>query len=313
AGRGVGRGYLGLPARTAEVFVPDAWSGMPGGRLYRTGDWVRWTAAGELEFLGRLDHQVKIRGFRIELGEIEAALAALPGVREAIVVARAAAGDRRLVAYLVGDASPGELRRLLGERLPDYMVPAAFVTLATLPLTPNGKVDREALPAPEWQGLEESHLAPRTPVEEILAGIWADLLGLERVGANDHFFDLGGHSLLATQVMSRLRRAFDVEMPVRELFEAPTLAELAARVEAARRAGTGQLTPPLVPMPREGPLPLSFAQQRLWFIDQLEPASSLYNVPVALRVDGPLDSPVLALCLGEIVRRHEVLRTVFAD
>ncbi|HEV7518165.1 MAG TPA: amino acid adenylation domain-containing protein, partial [Thermoanaerobaculia bacterium] len=181
--------------------------------------------------------------------------------------------------------------------------------------TPNGKVDRQALPAPEWQRAQRSYLAPRTPVEEILAGIWAELLGLPRVGAADHFFDLGGHSLLATRVMSRLRAAFDVEMPLRDLFEAPTLADLAVRVEAALRAGTGRLTPPLVPMApaqRERPLPLSFAQQRLWFIDQLEPGSPLYNIALSLRVSGPLHSAVLALCLGEVVRRHEALRTVFA-
>src|SRR6185436_18992293 len=169
-------------------------------------------------------------------------------------------GDRRLVAYVVGDltvdsGAEGALRRALNERLPDYMVPAAFVMLTALPLTSNGKVDRKALPAPEWQGAEESHVAPRTPVEELLAGIWAELLGLERVGATDHFFDLGGHSLLATRVISRLRGAFDIEMPLRVLFEAPRLADLAARVEEALRAGAVPLTPPLVPMPREGPLP----------------------------------------------------------
>src|SRR6185436_1862388 len=249
----------------------------------------------------------------IELGEIEATLAALDGVREAVAVAREdTPGDRRLVAYVVGDAAADALRQGLRERLPGYMVPAAFVTLAALPLTPNGKVDRKALPAPEWQGPEESHLAPRTPVEEILAEIWAELLGLERVGVVDHFFDLGGHSLLATRVMSRLRSAFSVEMPLRDLFEFPTLADLAARVETARRVGAVPPAPPLVPVSREGPLPLSFAQQRLWFIDQLEPDSPLYNLPVALRVEGPLDFGVLALTLGEIVRRHETLRTVFA-
>src|SRR6185369_8572244 len=195
--------------------------------------------------------------------------------------------------------------------------------LAALPLTPNGKVDRKALPAPERQTSEAAWVAPSTPAEVILAGIWAELLGLDRVGAGDSFFGLGGHSLLATRVMWRLRDAFGVELPLRDLFEAPTLAELAARVEAAlskedRRAGEGRITPPLVPLvplvpiPREGPLPLSFAQQRLWFIDQLEPGSPLYNMPVALHVQGPLDAGVLAICLGEIECRHEALRTVFA-
>jgi acyl carrier protein len=189
------------------------------------------------------------------------------------------------------------------------------VALAALPLTPSGKVDRKALPAPEWQRSPETGLAPRTPVEEILAGIWAEVLGRERVGASDHFFDLGGHSLLATQVMSRLRRAFGVEMPLRDLFATPRLADLAVRVEAALAAGMLQAAPPLVriaPALRQGPQPLSFAQQRLWFIDRLEPGSALYNMPVALRVEGPLDPGVLARTLGEIVRRHEALRTVFA-
>src|SRR6185369_12204493 len=183
-----------------------------------------------------------------------------------------------------------------------------------LPLTATDKVDRKALPAPDWQSPQESYLAPRTPVEEVLAGIWAELLGLERVGATDHFFALGGHSLLATRVMSRLRGTLGVELPLRDLFEAPTVAGLAARVEAAQRAGAAASAPPLVSMAsllRQGPLPLSFAQQRLWFIDQLEPGSPLYNVPVVLGVEGPLDPGVLALCLGEIERRHESLRTVF--
>ncbi len=279
---------------------------------------------GLLEYLGRLDGQVKIRGFRIEPGEIEAVLASLPGVREAAVVVRegrsqSEPGDRRLVAYVAG--APGAiaadaLRRSLQERLPDYMVPGTFVALAALPLTPNGKVDRKALPAPELLRSEESYAAPRTPVEELLAGIWSEVLGVERVGSTDHFFDLGGHSLLATQMMSRLRSTFGVELSLRTLFEALTLAELAARIEAAlRTAGAGRLTPPLKPIApdqRKGPLPLSFAQQRLWFIDQLEPESPLYNVPVALRIEGPLSPVVLALCIGEIVRRHEALRTVFA-
>ncbi|HVR95834.1 MAG TPA: amino acid adenylation domain-containing protein, partial [Thermoanaerobaculia bacterium] len=313
-------GYAREPELTAAKFLPDPWSGRAGGRLYRTGDRARYRPDGNLEFLGRLDHQVKIRGFRIELGEIEGVLAALPGVRDAVVTVREeVSGDRRLVAYVTGDGlATDELRRALRERLPDAMVPAVFVQLERLPLTANGKVDRKALPAPERQGSEESWAAPRTPVEEILAGMWAELFGLDRVGAHDHFFELGGHSLLATQVISRLRGAFGVELPLRALFEAPVLADLAARIETAllqedRRARAG--IAPIEPTLREGPLPLSFAQQRLWFIDQLEPGRPLYNIPAALRVEGPLDPAVpaiLALCLGEIVRRHEVLRTVFA-
>ena len=207
---------------------------------------------------------------------------------------------------------PGALREALKRKLPEPLLPAAIVELSSLPLTVNGKVDRQALPVPEQPVSEEGYLAPRTPVEEVLAGIWAEVLGLERVGADDHFFDLGGHSLLATQVMSRLREAFGVELPLRELFAYPVLADLASRVEAARRSGVRELAPPLTPVSRGGSLPLSFAQQRLWFIDQLEPGSPLYNIPAALRVEGPLDAAVLARCLGEVVRRHEALRTVFA-
>ncbi|HJX28874.1 MAG TPA: amino acid adenylation domain-containing protein, partial [Thermoanaerobaculia bacterium] len=317
AGVNLARGYVERPDLTAERFLPDPAGGEPGERVYRTGDLARWRTDGAIEYLGRTDHQVKIRGFRIELGEIEAVLLTLPGVREAIVLAREdradrGGSDRRLVAYVVGDVAADALRQGLRERLPEHMVPAAFVFLSALPLGPNGKVDRKALPAPEWQSAGESYVAPRTPVEDVLAGIWAELLGLQRVGVTDNFFNLGGHSLLATQVISRLRGAFGVEVPLRDLFEAPVLADLATRVEMALRAGAGRLTPPLVPVPREGPLPLSFAQQRLWFIDQLKLGSPFYNMPVALRVGGPLDCALLALCFGEIVRRHEVLRTVFA-
>jgi amino acid adenylation domain-containing protein len=312
-GAGVSRGYFERPGLTAASFLPDPWSELPGDRLYRTGDLARYREDGELEFLGRTDDQVKIRGFRIELGEIESTLAAVAGVREAVVVAREdTPGDRRLVAYVVGDTAAEELRRSLRQRLPDSMLPVAFVKLPELPRTPNGKVDRKALPPPEPQSSGEDYVAPRTPVEEILAGIWAEVLGVERVGATDHFFDLSGHSLLATRVISHLRRAFDVEMPMRDLFATPVLAELAARVETLRLAGAVPPAPPLVPVPGEGPFLLSFAQQRLWFIDQLEPGSPLYNIPLALRVEGPLDSGVLALTLGEIERRHEALRTVFA-
>ncbi|HEY4575524.1 MAG TPA: amino acid adenylation domain-containing protein, partial [Thermoanaerobaculia bacterium] len=308
-GPALARGYLGDPARTAERFLPDPWGS--GERLYRTGDLCRFRRDGEIEIVGRADHQVKIRGQRIEPGEIEAALAALPGVREAVVVAR----EGRLVAYLAGGATADELRSSLRERLPDSMVPAAFVTLGALPLTPNGKVDRQALSsmgaAPEPPGAAEAYQAPRTPAEEVVAGIWAELLGLDRVGLDGDFFALGGHSLLAAQVTSRLRRAFGVELPVRDLFEAPTVAELAARIEAARRTGAGLSAPPLVPVPRDGDLPLSFAQQRLWLIDQLEPGTPLYHLPLVLRAEGPLRTAVLRRSLSEIVRRHEAVRTVF--
>ncbi|HEX8276243.1 MAG TPA: amino acid adenylation domain-containing protein [Longimicrobiaceae bacterium] len=315
-GPAVARGYLGRPALTAERFVPDPF-GEPGARLYRSGDRARWGADGTLEFVGRVDFQVKIRGFRVEPGEVEAALAAHPAVREAaVVVHEPAPGDRRLVGYVTAadgaNADPAELRAWLGGRMPEYMVPAAVAVLETLPLTPHGKLDRRALPAPEYAAAGERYVAPRTPAEEVVAGIWAEVLGVERVGTADGFFDLGGHSLLATRVVSRVREALGVELPLRALFEAPTVAELAGRVEALRRAGRPQL-PPVAPVGRADALPLSFAQERLWFLDRLQPAGAAYNIPVALRLSGPLDEPALARALGEIVRRHEALRTVFAD
>jgi amino acid adenylation domain-containing protein len=312
-GAGVARGYLGRPALTAGTFVPDAFGGAPGARLYRSGDRVRWTAEGELEFLGRIDTQVKVRGFRVEPGEIEAAVRRHPGVRECAVVAREAGGDRQLVAYLAGDVDVGALREQLRAALPAHMVPAAIMVLDTLPLTPSGKLDRKALPAPEYAGDEERYVGPRTPAEEVLAGIWAEVLELERVGVEENFFHLGGHSLLAARVVARARAALGVEIPLRALFEAPTVAGLAEHAEAALREGAGVRLPPVVPVPRDGsPLPLSFAQQRLWFIDQLEPGSATYNLPVPLRLGGALDARALAAALTELARRHESLRTVFA-
>ncbi|MET0398153.1 MAG: condensation domain-containing protein, partial [Longimicrobiaceae bacterium] len=309
----VGRGYLGRPALTATRFVPDAFSAEGGARLYRTGDRARWTAAGEVEYLGRLDFQVKVRGFRIELGEIESALLEQAGVRECVVLVREdAPGDRRLVAYVVGEVEAAELRARLHERLPEYMVPSAFVALESVPLTANGKVDRRALPAPERGEDESRYVAPRTAAEEVLAGIWSEMLGMERVGAEDGFFELGGHSLLATQVVSRARQAFGVEVPLRALFEARTVAGLAGRIEALR--STGALTaPPMERVPREGPLPLSFAQQRLWVVDRLEPGSPAYNMAYALRLRGALDAAALQASLDALVARHETLRTTFSE
>ncbi|HEU4562032.1 MAG TPA: amino acid adenylation domain-containing protein, partial [Longimicrobium sp.] len=304
-GAQVARGYLGRAELTAERFVPDPFSMTPGARMYRTGDQVRWLASGELEFLGRLDRQVKVRGFRIELGEIEGALRRSAGVADCVVVAREdLPGEKRLVAYMVGEAEAAALRDGLRRSLPEYMVPSAFVTLDALPLTPAGKVDRKALPAPDFASAEERYVAPRTPAEEVLAGIWAEVLRLERVGVTQSFFELGGHSLLATRVVSRVRELFGVELPLRALFEGPTVAELAVRVEEMRRVELPVL-PPVVPVERTGPLPLSFAQERLWFIDQLEPGSAVYNIPVAWRLGGALDESALERALGEIVRRHE--------
>ncbi|MCP4662396.1 MAG: amino acid adenylation domain-containing protein, partial [bacterium] len=318
-GAGVGRGYLGRPDLTAERFVPDGFGPQPGARLYRSGDLARMRPDGAIEYLGRTDHQIKIRGLRIELGEIEAAVGRGPGVRECVVVARdEGAGDRRLVAYLVaeGETSEPELRASLRESLPEYMVPAAMVWLDALPLTPNGKVDRKALPAPEPAAYElaVTGVAPRDPIEEILAEIYAQLLGVEGVGVDGDFFALGGHSLLATQLASRVRRMLGVELPLRIVFEHSTLGGLAAAVRAALRRREGLEAPPIrrEAGPREG-VALSFAQQRLWFLDRLDPGSALYNIPTALLLTGRLELAALRRALDEIVRRHEVLRTRYAE
>ncbi|HEU4558944.1 MAG TPA: amino acid adenylation domain-containing protein, partial [Longimicrobium sp.] len=312
-GAGLARGYLGRPALTAERFVPDPFNGAPGARLYRTGDRVRWMAEGTLEYLGRVDHQVKVRGFRIELGEIEARLAEHPEVREAVVMAREdVPGEKRLVAYVVGGADAESLRAHVRRSLPEYLLPSAFVFLDALPLTSNGKLDRKALPRPELGSAEKTYVAPRTPVEEMLAGIWAEVLGLERVGVTESFFELGGHSLLATRVVSRVRAVVAIELPLRVLFDGPTVAELAGRVEEMRRAELPVL-PPVVPARRTGELPLSFAQERLWFLDRLEPGSATYNLPAALRLTGAVDERALERSLSEIVWRHEALRTTFRE
>ncbi|MDB4951817.1 MAG: tycC2, partial [Gemmatimonadetes bacterium] len=316
-GVGVARGYLGRPGLTAEKFVPDPFASAPGARLYRTGDRARFLADGNLEFLGRVDFQVKIRGYRVEPGEVESVLSAHPGVRSALVIPREdEPGDLRLVAYVVPDgpaaASADELRSALRERLPEHMVPSAFVFMDDFPTGSTGKVDRKALPAPEKSGPDDGYAAPRTPVEETLAGIWAALLRVERVGVRDDFFALGGHSLLATRVVSHVRQVFGVELSLRALFEAPTVAGLAARVESLRRTDVPPL-PPVLALDRSGPLPLSFAQERLWFLDRLQPGGTFYNVPVPLRLEGALDTGALERALGEIVRRHEVLRTTLRE
>jgi amino acid adenylation domain-containing protein len=311
-GVGVARGYHARPDLTAEKFVPDGVGSIPGARLYRTGDLVRWRGDGNLEFLGRIDDQVKIRGYRIEPGEIEAALSRQAGVRQCVVAAREdRREDKRLIAYVAVGEPPGPevsgLREALRAELPEYMVPSAFVLLERLPLTANGKVDRKALPEPEVEtagGLVE----PRTAVEEIVAGIWGEVLGRDRVGVEENFFDLGGHSLLVTRVISRLRKVFGVELPVRALFEAPTVAALAKQVESI---GEAPDAPPLERVSREREAPLSFAQQRLWLIDRLEPGSAAYNLPFGVRFKGELDLRALAGSFTEIVRRHESLRASF--
>jgi amino acid adenylation domain-containing protein/non-ribosomal peptide synthase protein (TIGR01720 family) len=313
-GGGLARGYLGRPDLTAERFLPDPFSGELGARLYRTGDRVRYLPDGNLEYLGRLDGQVKIRGHRIETGEVEAVLGQHPEVRAAVVQVRDSPAGRRLVAWVVGRGGvpleTAELRAFVRGRLPEPMVPALFAVLPELPLTPNGKVDRAALSEPEADRDEASYAAPSTPFEEVVAALWSEVLGVERVGVDEDFFALGGHSLLAMRIVARLRPTFGVDLPLRDLFEHPTVASLALRVETAMQAGAGTVAP-IEPVPRDHPLPLSFAQQRLWFIDRFEPESASYNLPTVLRVRGPLDAGALEAALSEIVARHEVLRTAF--
>ncbi|MFJ4971756.1 amino acid adenylation domain-containing protein [Streptomyces sp. NPDC088755] len=312
AGRGVARGYTGLPGLTATHFVADPFD-PAGGRMYRTGDLVRWTREGHIAYVTRADGQVKLRGYRIELGEIEGVLALCEGVADSFAVVREdIAGDRRLVAYVVPAAGarpePGDLARAVGRSLPAYMVPSAFVLLDALPLTLNGKVDHRALPAPDQHAPVRGRTA-RTAREEILCGLFADVLGLDEAGVDDDFFTLGGHSLLATRLAARIRTALGVEIQVKALFEHPTPAALAAVLDGAEQARN--------PLERVGdrpdPLPLSFAQQRLWFLNRLEGPSATYNVPLVLRLDGPLDAEALESALTDVVRRHESLRTVFPE
>ena len=311
-GAGVGRGYLQRPDLTAERFVPDAYSGEAGARLYRTGDVARYRSDGVIEYLGRIDEQVKVRGYRVELGEIEAVLSAHEQVSEAVVIAHEESGEKRLVAYVVGEAETAELKGYLQERLPEYMIPSAWMNLDTLPLTTNGKVDRRALPNPGATTrieAEDTYVAPRTPAEARLASIWSEVLKVEKIGIHDNFFALGGHSLLATLVASRIRDLFRVELPLRYVFEYPTVNALAAKTGTADVKAL--IAPPIIPVMNGGPIPLSFAQQRLWFLDQLEPNTSLHNLPAACLLKGQLNVEALEYSLNEVLRRHASLRTYF--
>jgi amino acid adenylation domain-containing protein len=318
-GMGLARGYLNSPDLTGERFIPHLFSKELGSRLYKTGDRGRYRLDGNIECLGREDNQVKIRGHRVELGEIESVLISHSSVRDAVVAMnKSRSPEQILVAYLI--LEPGEkiekrqIHSFLRERLPDYMTPSTYVILDTFPLTENGKTDRQSLPEPDFQRFESESASspPGNPIEEILAAIWMDVLHVGEIGMNDNFFELGGHSLLATQVISRIRESFDVEIPLHGLFEFPTIASLAHSLAEAKWARLGEMAAPIKPVQRDGDLPLSFAQLRLWFIDQMQPGSPAYNAPQSVRLIGELNVDALQRTLSEIVRRHEVLRTTFA-
>ncbi|MBM9509918.1 non-ribosomal peptide synthetase [Actinacidiphila acididurans] len=309
SGAQLARGYLNRPGLTSGRFVADPFGS--GGRLYRTGDVARWTATGELDFVTRADDQVKIRGFRVEPGEVAAVVGRCPGVRQAVVVAREdTPGDRRLVAYVVATAGVADILAWAGDHLPEYMVPSAVVVLPALPLTANGKVNRQALPAPELATDDERPgRGPSDAQEELLCQVFAQVLGVPAVGLDDSFFDLGGHSLLATRLASRLRSVLAAEIPIRAVFQNPTVAKLTRWLHSA--AGTARAR--VTAEPRTGPVPLSFAQQRLWFLDRLHGASSTYNIPFVVHLAGAVDVPALEAALSDVAGRHESLRTVVTE
>ncbi|WP_017328293.1 non-ribosomal peptide synthetase [Synechococcus sp. PCC 7336] len=313
------RGYLNRPDLTAASFIPNPFSDRPGDRLYKTGDLARYLPDGRIEYLGRIDTCVKLRGYRIELGEIEVVLAQAPSVKAAIVAVHTnAAGDRRLVAYIIPTepevASAATLKQFLQERLPDYMLPSAFVIQDSFPLTPSGKVDRRALQPPSSDRLDlaTTYTAPRTPTEELLASLWAEVLAVERVGIHDNFFDLGGHSLLAIRLVSRIQTALGRPLPLLKLFEFSTIAELAAFIDRDRQTASGQELLPLVPVEHAEERPLSPTQKRLWFFtQQVSPDHYFYNTATGRHITGPLDIPVLKQCLATIQQRHDSIRTRF--
>ncbi len=309
AGKGLARGYLGRPDLTAERFVANP-NGPKGSRMYRTGDLVRWRVDGSLDYISRADHQIKIRGFRIELGEIEAKLVQHPEVEQAAVIVREdIPGDKRIVAYIVASmdetVDTGELREFVGSSLPDYMVPSAIVVMPELPLTPNGKLNRKELPVPDLYSLI-SDRAPRTPQEEILSELFAEVLGLSRVGIDDSFFNLGGHSLLASTLMARIRNTFGVELGIGKIFEAPTVSSLAKQLSNGKSARL-----PVKKTSKPEKIPLSFAQRRLWFLHSLEGPSPTYNIPLVIELAGDLDTDALEAAINDLVAHHETLRTIF--
>ncbi|MDH5546984.1 MAG: amino acid adenylation domain-containing protein [Gammaproteobacteria bacterium] len=316
-GTGVARGYLNRAALTAQSFIPHPFSEHPGLRLYKTGDLVRYLADGNLAYLGRLDHQVKLRGLRIELGEIEAALRQHTAISETAVLLREdKPGQKRLAAYVVWQSPDTivdwrDLTAALQLQLPDYMIPSTYTSLTEMPLTSSGKLDRKALPAPEMFSTQREFIAPRTSTEEVLAKIWEDVLKLEKIGIYDNFFELGGHSLLATQVISRIRKSFSIELPLKTIFTSPTLENLAVAISLVKENGDNNFSMPIRPAARTSNLPLSFSQQRFWFLNQIIPDNPFFNIPVALHLDGTLNSQALHKSFNILVARHEGLRTCF--
>jgi amino acid adenylation domain-containing protein len=316
-GVSLARGYLHRPEITATRFLPDPFHEQAGARLYKTGDLVRYLPDGSLEYLGRLDQQVKLRGYRIELEEIQTVLHQHPDVQHAVVIVREDTPDnKRLTAYYVGresvTISPTELREHISKQLPDYMIPSVFFQMESLPLTPNGKLDLKALPVPDPDRTAANTIeTPHTPIEKALAAIMIEVLGIEQIGITDNFFESGGHSLLATRIIAQVRETFQVELPLRTFFEAPTIAALSQRIETLLKSGSSPLLPALLPAERPQQIPLSFAQQRLWFLQQLEPESSAYNLPAALRLSGSISIEAFTSSIQQVVQRHESLRTTF--
>ncbi|MEI8021411.1 MAG: amino acid adenylation domain-containing protein, partial [Schlesneria sp.] len=318
-GVGVARGYLNQPELTAEKFLPDSFTNKAGSKLYRTGDKVRWNSDGQLEFLGRIDQQVKFRGYRIELGEIEATLNQAPSVGQTLVMLRKDhPGDRRLVAYVVPTSpttipSPDDLRLFLQSQLPEYMIPSIFVALSNLPLTVNGKVDRKALPVPNYEISSKRHrqIAPRTPLEQLLADAWKDVLGIERISIDDHFFELGGHSLLAMRLASIVGKQLNREVLVKWVFENPTVEQLAKKLTEITGVNRQLQSIPLID--RSQPLPLSFGQHSMWLVQALLPDTATYHQPIAIRLTGRIDRAVVDQAIEQIARRHESLRTAFVQ
>jgi amino acid adenylation domain-containing protein len=320
-GDGLARGYLNRAELTAEKFIRNPFSHHPASRLYRTSDLAKYRADGNIEFLGRSDNQVKVRGHRIELGEIESILNQHPSVKEAVIVARErdSPEEKELIGYIVSESesppSISELRHFLQRKLPDSMIPSSFIFLDELPSTPNGKVDRHALPPPDGERpqLDEGFVEPRTEIEELVAQVWREVLQRDKIGIHDNFFDLGGHSLLATRVVARLQSNFRVDLPLRKLFERPTIASLAEHIDTLRRSSAGTVSTPMVPVTRNQPLPLSFSQRRLWYLQKVDTNLTAYNIPAAFRIRGDLDSAALEQALNNVITRHEVLRSCVTE